>query len=510
MYDAFSRVEILMGTRAVNRLGSAKIAVFGIGGAGSYVVEALARCGVGSLTLVDHKDIVQSDINRQLYAGQSTVGRKKVQTAKEHIRDIDENILVHTYETYYNEETAGMFDLQSFDYIVDAMDVSASKVLLIEQAGKYCVPLISCLATDNKINPARLEIADISRVSNDPLAKAIRAELRKKNIRKVKVLCSREKAYKERRIGKQKEKDRCRRKGAERMRLQAFAKINLGLDVLGKREDGYHEVRMIMQTIRMYDQLDMRKSVEPGIHLTTNKKYIPVDENNLVWRAAKLMMDTCGIMEGVSIHLHKVIPVAAGMAGGSSDAAATLVGMNRLFHCGLSKEKLMELGVQIGADVPYCVLRGTALAEGIGEKLTVLPPMPDCWILIGKPGISVSTKYVYTTLDLNTDTVHPDIDGMKKALEDGNLYGITERMGNVLQDVTIPAYPEVERIKEQMKTLGAVNAMMSGSGPTVFGIFDNEEKAQEACQKLRESGSCQQVFLTVPFNNYGGKTIDGE
>ena len=294
------------------------------------------------------------------------------------------------------------------------------------------------------------------------------------------------------------------------MRLQAFAKINLGLDVLGKREDGYHEVRMIMQTIRMYDQLDMRKSVEPGIHLTTNKKYIPVDENNLVWRAAKLMMDTCGIIEGVSIHLHKVIPVAAGMAGGSSDAAATLEGMNRLFHCGLSKEKLMELGVQIGADVPYCVLRGTALAEGIGEKLTVLPPMPDCWILIGKPGISVSTKYVYTTLDLNTDTVHPDIDGMKKALEDGNLYGITERMGNVLQDVTIPAYPEVERIKEQMKTLGAVNAMMSGSGPTVFGIFDNEEKAQEACQKLRESGSCQQVFLTVPFNNYGGKTIDGE
>lgn len=294
------------------------------------------------------------------------------------------------------------------------------------------------------------------------------------------------------------------------MRLQAFAKINLGLDVLGKREDGYHEVRMIMQTIRMYDQLDMRKSVEPGIHLTTNKKYIPVDENNLVWRAAKLMMDTCGIIEGVSIHLHKVIPVAAGMAGGSSDAAATLVGMNRLFHCGLSKEKLMELGVQIGADVPYCVLRGTALAEGIGEKVTVLPPMPDCWILIGKPGISVSTKYVYTTLDLNTDTVHPDIDGMKKALEDGNLYGITERMGNVLQDVTIPAYPEVERIKEQMKTLGAVNAMMSGSGPTVFGIFDNEEKAQKACQKLRESGSCQQVFLTVPFNNYGGKTIDGE
>ena len=284
------------------------------------------------------------------------------------------------------------------------------------------------------------------------------------------------------------------------MRLQAFAKINLGLDVLGKREDGYHEVRMIMQTIRMYDQLDMRKSVEPGIHLTTNKKYIPVDENNLVWRAAKLMMDTCGIMEGVSIHLHKVIPVAAGMAGGSSDAAATLVGMNRLFHCGLSKEKLMELGVQIGADVPYCVLRGTALAEGIGEKLTVLPPMPDCWILIGKPGISVSTKYVYTTLDLNTDTVHPDIDGMKKALEDGNLYGITERMGNVLQDVTIPAYPEVERIKEQMKALGAVNAMMSGSGPTVFGLYETKEKARKAAAKIREKQLAKQVYVTGIHN----------
>ena len=285
------------------------------------------------------------------------------------------------------------------------------------------------------------------------------------------------------------------------MRLQAFAKINLGLDVLGKREDGYHEVRMIMQTIRMYDQLDMRKSVEPGIHLTTNKKYIPVDENNLVWRAAKLMMDTCGIIEGVSIHLHKVIPVAAGMAGGSSDAAATLVGMNRLFHCGLSKEKLMELGVQIGADVPYCVLRGTALAEGIGEKLTVRPPMPDCWILIGKPGISVSTKYVYTTLDLNTDTVHPDIDGMKKALEDGNLYGITERMGNVLQDVTIPAYPEVERIKEQMKTLGAVNAMMSGSGPTVFGLFEDGETAKRALREMKRSGLAKQVYLTTIYNN---------
>ena len=294
------------------------------------------------------------------------------------------------------------------------------------------------------------------------------------------------------------------------MKLRALAKINLGLDVTGKREDGYHEVRMVMQTIQMYDQLEIKESKEPGIRLTTNLPFLPCNDGNLVYKAAKILMDEFDIRQGVDMNLTKFIPVAAGMAGGSSDAAAALVGINRMFQLGLTKRQLMERGVQIGADVPYCVLRGTALAEGIGEKLTVLSPMPDCWILIGKPGISVSTKYVYTTLDLNTDTVHPDIDGMKKALEDGNLYGITERMGNVLQDVTIPAYPEVERIKEQMKTLGAVNAMMSGSGPTVFGIFDNEEKAQEACQKLRESGSCQQVFLTVPFNNYGGKTIDGE
>ena len=260
----------------------------------------------------------------------------------------------------------------------------------------------------------------------------------------------------------------------------------------------------------MYDQLEIKESKEPGIRLTTNLPFLPCNDGNLVYKAAKILMDEFDIRQGVDMNLTKFIPVAAGMAGGSSDAAAALVGINRMFQLGLTKRQLMERGVQIGADVPYCVLRGTALAEGIGEKLTVLPPMPDCWILIGKPGISVSTKYVYTTLDLNTDTVHPDIDGMKKALEDGNLYGITERMGNVLQDVTIPAYPEVERIKEQMKALGAVNAMMSGSGPTVFGIFDNEEKAQKACQKLRESGSCQQVFLTVPFNNYGGKTIDGE
>ena len=287
------------------------------------------------------------------------------------------------------------------------------------------------------------------------------------------------------------------------MKLRAYAKINLGLDVLRRREDGYHDVKMIMQTIQMYDMLEMEKSEKPGIHLTTNLSYIPVNENNLVYKAAKLLMDQYGIEEGITINLNKFIPVAAGMAGGSSDAAATLVGVNKMFQLGLTRQQLMELGVKIGADVPYCVMRGTALAEGIGEKLTVLPPMPPCYVLIGKPGISVSTKFVYTNLNLGPDTHHPDIDGMIQALEKRDLYGITNRMENVLEKVTIPEYPVIETIKNHMKAHGAVNAMMSGSGPTVFGIFDDKEKAEYACEKLKESMLAKQIFLTTVFNNGG-------
>ena len=287
------------------------------------------------------------------------------------------------------------------------------------------------------------------------------------------------------------------------MKLRAYAKINLGLDVLRRREDGYHDVKMIMQTIQMYDMLEMEKSEQPGIHLTTNLSYIPVNENNLVYKAVKLLMDQYRIEEGITISLNKFIPVAAGMAGGSSDAAAALVGVNRMFQLGLTRQQLMKLGVKIGADVPYCVMRGTALAEGIGEKLTALPPMPQCYVLIGKPGISVSTKFVYTNLNLGPDTHHPDIDGMIQALQNGDLYGITDRMENVLESVTIPAYPVIDTIKDHMKAHGAVNAMMSGSGPTVFGIFDDKEKAEYACEKLRESMLTKQTFLTTVFNNGG-------
>ena len=227
----------------------------------------------------------------------------------------------------------------------------------------------------------------------------------------------------------------------EFMRLRAMAKINLGLDVLRKREDGYHEVRMIMQTIQMYDLLDIRKKEEPGISLSTNLPYVPSDERNLVYKAAKLLMDEFDIKEGLSMKLTKFIPVAAGMAGGSSDAAAAFVGVNRLFRLGLSEEELMKRAVQVGADVPYCVMRGTALAEGIGEKLTRLPGLPKCYVLVGKPGINVSTKLAYENLHLDQIQSHPDIDGMISDIENQDLHSLTAKMQNVFEPGIITTRP---------------------------------------------------------------------
>lgn len=287
------------------------------------------------------------------------------------------------------------------------------------------------------------------------------------------------------------------------IRLKALAKINLGLDVVRKREDGYHEVRMIMQTIKLYDQIEIHRTDRPGIRVKTNLQYLPVNENNLVYKAARLLMEEFEIPQGVSIQLRKVIPVAAGMAGGSSDAAAVLVGINRMFGLGLTKQELMERGVRIGADVPYCVMRGTALAEGIGEKLTQLAPMPKCYVLIAKPGIHVSTKFVYTNLKANELEYHPDIDGQIAALRDGDLRRMASLMGNVLETVTIPAYPVIGEIKEQMMAQGAAGAMMSGSGPTVFGLFEDKERARAACEKLRRGTLAKQVYLTRIFNNGG-------
>ena len=280
------------------------------------------------------------------------------------------------------------------------------------------------------------------------------------------------------------------------MRLRAFAKINLGLDILRKREDGYHEVRMIMQTIQMYDVLEMKKVKKPGISLSVNYPYIPSDERNLVYKAAKLLMDEFQVKEGVDIRLEKFIPVAAGMAGGSSDAAAAMVGINHLFKLGLSEKDLMDRAVNIGADVPYCIMRGTALAEGIGEKLTRIAQVPDCYVLIGKPGIGVSTKTAYESLQLDKIQSHPDIDGMIRDIENGNLLAMTDKMGNVFESGIIGKYPVIGEIKDLMEANGALKAMMSGSGPTVFGIFDDREKMETAAAVLRQSNLAKTVFAT--------------
>lgn len=294
------------------------------------------------------------------------------------------------------------------------------------------------------------------------------------------------------------------RTGEKFMRLRAMAKINLGLDVIRKREDGYHEVRMIMQTIRMYDTLDIRRKQTPGISLEVNLPYIPCDERNLVYKAAKLLMEEFQIQEGISMKLTKAIPVAAGMAGGSSDAAAALVGVNRLFRLGLSQEELMKRAVKIGADVPYCVMRGTALAEGIGEKLTPLAPLPNCYVLVGKPGISVSTKTAYENLKLNEIKKHPDIDGMVRDIQKGDLHSITEKMENVFEPGIIEKYPVIQEIKNFMEEQGALKAMMSGSGPTVFGIFDDKRKLFVAAEALKKSALAKTVFAARIYNPRGG------
>ena len=287
--------------------------------------------------------------------------------------------------------------------------------------------------------------------------------------------------------------------------LKAYGKINLGLDVLRRREDGYHDVRMIMQTVGIFDRVDLIWKEEPGIQVETNLYYLPTNENNLVYKAAKLLMDEFQVQEGLLIRLRKFIPVAAGMAGGSSDAAAVLFGVNKMFRLGLTTEELMERGVKIGADVPYCILRGTALSEGIGEVLTSLSPVPQCQVLVAKPGINVSTKFVYENLHANDlrPEQHPDIDGMIRAIKAQDLQGIADKLGNVLETVTVKEYPVIQEIKGKMLEFGAIGSLMSGSGPTVFGLFTNPKAAQQAYEELRygeSSGLAKQVYLTNFYN----------
>ena len=278
--------------------------------------------------------------------------------------------------------------------------------------------------------------------------------------------------------------------------LKALAKINLGLDVLGRRENGYHDVRMVMQSIYLYDEVRIEKAEPEEISVISNLSFLPTGEGNIAYKAAKLLKDEFQIKDGIKITLNKHIPVAAGLAGGSSNAAAVLFGMNRMFWLGLSQKELMERGVKLGADVPYCIMRGTVLAEGIGEELSVLPAMPKCTVLIAKPPVSVSTKVVYEALDSGNIVKHPDIDGIIEGLQNRDLRQVAASMGNVLEDVTIPMHPVIEDIKNEMKACGALNALMSGSGPTVFGLFESRAAAREAQRRIREKSLTKQVYVT--------------
>lgn len=281
-----------------------------------------------------------------------------------------------------------------------------------------------------------------------------------------------------------------------KFQIKAYGKINLGLDVIGRLPNGYHEVKMVMQTVGIYDELIFERTGS-GIEITSDSAELLMDESNLIYKAAELMKEKYHIREGIHIHLQKNIPIAAGMAGGSTDAAATLKGISRMFGLDISLLELMKIGVDIGADVPYCVIGGTALAEGIGEKLTPLELAPECYVLVAKPDINVSTKYVYEHLDLGRIENHPDIDGMVEAIGVGSLQGILDRMGNVLETVTIPAYPVIHELKQRMKELGAVNSLMSGSGPTVFGIFLEKRTAQMALDRLEQEQLAKQIFVTT-------------
>lgn len=286
----------------------------------------------------------------------------------------------------------------------------------------------------------------------------------------------------------------------DKLELKALGKINLGLDILGRRENGYHDVKMVMQTVYLYDRVILEKKKKQGIEISANLNFLPVNENNIAYKAADLLMKEFDIREGIHIELEKHIPVAAGMAGGSSNAAAVLFGMNRMFSLGLSEEDLKERGVTLGADVPYCIMRGTVLAEGIGEILTPLSPMPKCHILIAKPPLSASTKVVYEKFDALENIEHPDIDGIITGLDAQDVGKIASSMGNVLEQVMLTEYPVLKEMKKTMVEAGALNAMMSGSGPTVFGIFEERKKAKAAAALIRERRLSKQAYVTNVHN----------
>lgn len=288
----------------------------------------------------------------------------------------------------------------------------------------------------------------------------------------------------------------------DKLALKAYGKINLGLDVLRKRPDGYHDLKMIMQMVDVYDDIIITKTDRKDeIIVATDKFVLENEKGNLAYMAAKLLFDEFNIHQGIEIKINKRIPIAGGMAGGSSDCATTLMGINEMFDLKLSKEDLMKRGVKLGADVPYCVLGKTAIAEGIGEILTPLPTPPSCYVIIAKPPVSVSTAFVYGNIRADEITKRPDIDGMAEAIKNGDLYKMSSLLYNVMEDVTVPEYPIIADIKKMMIENGALNSIMSGSGPTVFGIYDNLEKAENTMKLLKKSNLTEQLYLTKFIEN---------
>ena len=277
------------------------------------------------------------------------------------------------------------------------------------------------------------------------------------------------------------------------MLVKAYGKINISLDVVGKREDGYHLLKMIMQNVDLYDSISFEKC-NKGINISCNKPYIPTDEKNLVYKAAKLFMDTYDIREGINIYLKKNIPVAAGMAGGSADAAAVFKTLKQVFEIDVDDNELMKLGVKIGADVPYCITGGTALCEGIGEIITPLKPFKNHILVLVKPNFGVSTREVYKNLDISKIFKHPDTEVLIKAIEQEKLQDVCNNMKNLLENVTLRKYPVLKRIKEDMFKMGSMGSMMSGSGPTIFAFFDDMLKAQRCYEKFKTQ--YKEVYIT--------------
>lgn len=283
----------------------------------------------------------------------------------------------------------------------------------------------------------------------------------------------------------------------DEIKLKARAKINLTLDVTGKRPDGYHELRTIMQTLRLYDGVYIKRIEKQRIKVKTNLFWLPADQRNLAWKAAELMRERFGIRDGVFIEIEKRIPVAAGLAGGSTDCAAVLVGMNRLFALGLSQRQLEGLAAELGSDIPYCVRRGTVLAEGAGELLRPVPrPCPYCWVVLAKPPFSVSTATVYRALRWQEVEKHPDTEGMLRAMQRQDVPEMGKLLCNVLESATIPMHPEIGQIKRRFLELGAQGALMSGSGPTVFALFAQQAPAEQAAARIKQEFALRDCLVT--------------